>query len=150
MRGRSIRHGIEARIAAHRVVWPRFGRELLLHSRHFSVHAVVPEGLPETTPQTTNVGPSVPRLHEERRRVVAAAALERYPAHLGELIDAGAPAVAAEAAPPNPAERHVRLVVDRAVVDVCHAGIEAPRDRETSLFVARDDARGEAVLGVVR
>src|SRR5262245_52192834 len=79
-----------------------------------------------------------------------AAALECYPARLGELVDAGAPAVAAEAAPPNAAERHVRLVVDRAVVDVRHAGVEAPRDRETTLLVARHDAGREAVLGVVR
>src|SRR5262245_56338134 len=78
------------------------------------------------------------------------ATLERYPAHLGELVDAGASAVAAEAAPPNSAERHVRLIVDRAVVDVRHAGIEAPRDRETPLLVARDDAGREPVLGVVR
>src|SRR6187549_3345704 len=64
-----------------------------------------------------------------------AAALERNPAHLGELIDAGASAVAAEAAPANPTERHVRLVIDRAVVDMRHAGIEAPRDRETAFLV---------------
>jgi hypothetical protein len=37
-------------------------------------------------------------IHHERRRVVPPTALERDPAHLRELIDAGAPAMAAETA----------------------------------------------------
>src|SRR5690606_15740064 len=93
---------------------------------------------------------AVPGVHQERRRVVAAAALERDPAHLRELVDAGLAAVPPEPAEADAAEGHVRLVVDRAVVDVRHARAQAPRDREAALLVARDDAGREPVLRVVR
>src|SRR5512134_2111966 len=81
---------------------------------------------------------------------MTAAALERDPARLGELVDTRTAAVSAEAAPTHAAERHVRLVVHGAVVDVRHAGVQSARDREAALLVARDDAGREAVLGVVR
>src|SRR5690606_24852076 len=89
-------------------------------------------------------------VHDERRRIMPAAALERNPAQLRELLDAGPPAVATEPARSDAAERHVRLIVDRAVVDVRHAGVQPPRDREPALLVSRDDAGRQSVLGVVR
>src|SRR5512138_2375203 len=51
------------------------------------------------------------RVHHERWRIVTAAALERYPARLRELIDTLTTTVAAKSAPANAPERHVRLVV---------------------------------------
>src|SRR5690606_20465705 len=83
-------------------------------------------------------------------RIVPTAALERDPAQLRELIDARTAAVTAEAARPDAAERHVRLVVDRAVVHVRHAGMQPASDGETALLVTGDDAGRQAVLGVVR
>src|SRR5580765_2597916 len=77
-------------------------------------------------------------------------ALDGDPAELGELVDDGLPAEAAPARVLDAAERHLRLVADRLVVDVDDAGLEPLREREALVRIARDDPRAEAVRGRVR
>src|SRR5215211_9079223 len=57
-------------------------------------------------------------------------ALHRHPAELRELIDRGRPAEPAEPALLDAAERHLRLVGDRLVVDVDDPGLDLLRERE--------------------
>src|SRR5438552_2704934 len=72
-------------------------------------------------------------------------AAHRDPAELGELVDDGLSAEAAEAAVLDSAERHLRLVRDRLVVDVHDARLDPLRERKATLTVAGDDAGAEPV-----
>ena len=76
--------------------------------------------------------------------------LQGDPAQLGELVHHRRAAEAAEAAVLDAAERHLRLVADRLVVDVDDSGFDPSGERKAAVGVARDDPGGEAVPGRVR
>src|SRR5438034_3676770 len=78
------------------------------------------------------------------------AALDGDPAEVGELVDDGAAAEAPEAGVLDAAERHLRLVADRLVVDVDDAGLDPVRERQAALGVLRDDPGREAIRSGVR
>ena len=70
-----------------------------------------------------------------------AAALHGDPAKLGELVDHRLAAEAPAAGVLDAAERHLRLVADRLVVDVDDPRLELLREREAAVGVGRDDPR---------
>src|SRR5579862_4002682 len=74
----------------------------------------------------------------ERERVPAAGA-DGDPTQLGELVHDREPAEAAEAGVLDAAERHLRLVRDRLVVDVDDSRVDLLRQGEAALAVAGDD-----------
>jgi hypothetical protein len=79
------------------------------------------------------------------RRGMPCPALNRDPAELRELVHWGA---AAEASPPrvlHAAERHLRLVADRLVVDVHDARLDPLGEQEASVRICRDDPGREPV-----
>src|SRR6266498_298848 len=78
------------------------------------------------------------------------AALDRYPAELGELVSRGGGAEAAPAAVLDAAERHLRLVVHRLVVDVDDARLQRLRQGEPPVRIGGQDAGGQSVAGRVR
>src|SRR2546421_5774672 len=77
-------------------------------------------------------------------------ALDGDPPQLGELVDHRLTAEASPARVLDPAERHLRLVADRLVVDVDDARLEPLREREALVRVVRDDPGAEPVARRVR
>ena len=77
-------------------------------------------------------------------------ALHRQPAQLGKLIQRRAAAEPAAAAVLDAAERHLRLVVHRLIIDMHNPGLNALGDCQALIEVAGDDARGKAVPRVIR
>ena len=65
------------------------------------------------------------------------AALDGDPAELGELVDDGLAAEAPEARVLDSAERHLRLVADRLVVDVDDPRLDLLGEREAAVRVRR-------------
>ena len=80
-------------------------------------------------------------------RVVARARLDRDPAQLGELLQRGPAAEAAEAARLHAAERHLRLVVHGRAVHVADAALDAARQVESRF--CRRSARLPILVAVV-
>src|SRR5581483_7864896 len=76
--------------------------------------------------------------------------LDRDPAQLGELVDAGFAAKATVARSLHASERHLRLVMHGRSIDVADSGLDLLRQLDASSNVASEDRRGKAVLGVVR
>src|SRR5581483_1171 len=81
---------------------------------------------------------------------VPAAGTDGDPAQLGELVHDREPAEAAEAGVLDAAERHLRLVRDRLVVDVDDPRVDLLRQRKAALAVARDDPGAQSVARAVR
>src|SRR5207248_7152828 len=88
--------------------------------------------------RATLPGTSLEPLERER---VAGSALHGDPAKLRELVNHRLPAEASPAGVLDAAERHLRLVADRLVVDVDDARLEQLREREAAIGVGREDPR---------
>src|SRR5262245_56728759 len=83
------------------------------------------------------------------KRIVPVPRLDGDPPQLRELGDRGLSAEAAVAGVLDPAEGHLRLVVDGGAVDVADAGVDALGDGKSAGDVAAEDGGGEAIGRVV-
>lgn len=70
---------------------------------------------------------------------MASTLLERNPSKLSELFDGCFAAEASVSTGFDPAERHLRLIVNGRPVDVTNAGIEPLRERKSSRGITAED-----------
>src|SRR5581483_6314388 len=99
--------------------------------------------------RTPSVSETSSAIASELERV-ARASLHGDPAQLGELVDHCLPAEAAPARVLDAAERHLRLIAHRPVVDVHGPRLDLLRKREAAVGVRGEDARAQAVARRVR
>src|ERR1700733_14896885 len=79
----------------------------------------------------------------------ALAALDGDPFQFGHLFHRETAALTTKTAVLDPAERRVRFVRHRAIVEMHHPRFEAEGELHRFLHVVGDDASGQAVVGVV-
>src|SRR3982750_3852337 len=96
-----------------------------------------------TSSRTPSARVTISATRELERERVPAAALNRDPAQLGELVQHRLAPEPSPARVLHAAERHLRLVADRLVVDVDDAGLEPLREREAAFGVGGEDAGAE-------
>src|SRR3954447_18814999 len=102
------------------------------------IRCVKPSSATVSPPRTSSRTPSArgTRSANSEREREAGSALHRDPAELRELVDDRLAAEASPAGVLDAAERHLRLVADRLVVDVDDARFEQLREREAAVGVA--------------
>src|SRR5450759_1542419 len=78
-------------------------------------------------------------------REVPRLALRRDPAELGELVHRERSSETPPSAVLDTTERHLRLIVNRLVVDVHDAGLESIGHRHGAVRISREDARSKPI-----